>query len=259
MYNKRQCDIIRYLSEVKYAKAEQLAALYQVSMETIRRDLVDLEKDSSIKRIRGGAVYNNLRAKELEYAKKMEHNQQEKYLIAKIADEYINDGDAIAINNGSTTYALAKCLQYTKKSLTIVTNSPDIALILSEGEENQVFLTSGYLRKHNKSLIGGMCNECLGNFRVDKTILSIDGISIEDGVTEYHAEEAATLRKMLEIGHTKIILCEFSKFSEVAFNKICSAGDIDYVFTDSNISAKEIKAWNDIGVKVLASIQTKQN
>ena len=70
MYNKRQKEIIRFLSEAKFAKMEQLAEQFQVSLETIRRDLLELEKDSSIKRVRGGAVYNNLRAKEMEYEKK---------------------------------------------------------------------------------------------------------------------------------------------------------------------------------------------
>lgn len=257
MYNKRQKEIIRFLSEAKFAKMEQLAEQFQVSLETIRRDLLELEKDSSIKRVRGGAVYNNLRAKEMEYEKKMENNQVEKHAIAKLAAEYINDGDAIAMNNGSTTLSLARYLLKSGKMLTVVTNSPDIALILSDNESNQIYLTSGYLRKHNKSLVGSTCRECLEDFRVDKTILSIDGISIEDGVTEYNTEEAAVLRKMLEIGHSKIILCEFNKFSEVAFNKVCSAEQVDYVFTDWNMPAKEIKAWNDIGVKVLVSPQEK--
>ena len=193
MYNERQKEMIKYLSEVKFARAEQLSERFQVSLETVRRDLMVLEQGSSIRKVRGGAVYSNLRAKEMEFEKKMENNQ--------------------------------------------------------------IYLSSGYLRKHNKSLVGGMCNECLGNFKVDKTILSIDGISIQDGVTEYNTEEAATLRKMLEIGHTKMILCEFSKFSEVAFNKVCGADRIDYVFTDWNIPAREARAWNDIGVKVLSSPQ----
>ena len=194
MYNERQKEMIKYLYEVKFARAEQLSERFQVSLETVRRDLMVLEQGSSIRKVRGGAVYSNLRAKEMEFEKKME-------------------------------------------KLTVVTNSPDIALILSDNENNQIYLSSGYLRKHNKSLVGGMCNECLGNFKVDKTILSVDGISIQDGVTEYNTEEAATLRKMLEIGHTKMILCEFSKFSEVAFNKVCGADR------------------NDIGVKVLSSPQ----
>lgn len=253
MYNERQKEIILYLSEVKFAKMEQLSEQFQVSLETIRRDLMELEKESSIKRVRGGAVYNNLRAKEMEYEKKMGNNQIEKHAIAKLAAEYINNGDAVAMNNGTANLELARCLMDTKERLTIVTNSPDIAMLLIHNDTNSVYMTSGRLRRHNKSLVGNMCSQCLDNFRVDKTILCIDGISIQDGITEYNTEEAAILRKMLEIGRTKMILCEFSKFSEVAFNKVCSAERIDFVFTDWNISSKEIKSWSDINVKVLTA------
>ena len=126
-------------------------------------------------------------------------------------------------------------------------------MVLIGNESNSVYLTAGRLRRHNKSLIGSMCSQSLEDFRVDKTILCIDGISIEDGITEYNTEEAAILRKMLQIGRTRMILCEFSKFSEVAFNKVCSAAQIDYVFTDWNISYKEVKAWSDIHVRVLTA------
>ena len=251
MYNVRQKEIIRYLSEVKFSKAEQLSDMFGVSVETIRRDLMELEKNTSVKRVRGGAVYNNMRAKELEFEKKMENNQSGKSAIANRAMEYIKDGDAIAINNGITSLALARLLQYGRNSLTVVTNSPEIALILSENESNKVFLTAGYLRKHNKSLIGSMCGDTLDLFKVDKTILSIDGISVEDCLTEYNTEEAAVLKKMIDIGHTKMVLCEYSKFSETAFNKICPAKRIDYIFTDWNMPMKEIKRWSEIEVKVV--------
>lgn len=253
MYSERQREMLRYLSEVKFAKVEHLADLFHVSIETIRRDLLELEKDSSVKRIRGGATYSSFRAKELEFSKKMESNQQEKQAIAQAAAEYINDGDAIAMNNGTANLELARCLLETKERLTVVTNSPDIAMVLIGNESNSVYLTAGRLRRHNKSLIGSMCSQSLEDFRVDKTILCIDGISIEDGITEYNTEEAAILRKMLQIGRTRMILCEFSKFSEVAFNKVCSAAQIDYVFTDWNISYKEVKAWSDINVRVLTA------
>lgn len=253
MLNKRQREIVRYLSEVKFSKIEQLAGVFQVSIETIRRDLMELEKDSSVKRVRGGAVYNNLRAQEMEFERKLEKNQMEKQAIARLAAEYINDGDAIAISNGTTSLALAHCLSERKNQLTVITNSPDVAFVLNENKTSNVYLTSGYLRKHNRSLVGSMGIDTLDNFRVDKAIVSIDGISIKDGVTEYNTEEAAVLKKLLEIGHTRMVLCEFSKFSEVAFNKVCSARQIDYVFTDWNISSKEVKAWADINVKVVAA------
>lgn len=254
-YNRRQEAIIRYLAEVKFVRTEHLAEMFQVSPETIRRDLLELEKDSSVKKVRGGAVHSCLRAQELEYEKRMESNQVEKHAIALAAVAYINNGDAIAMNNGSGTLELAKVLAKERETLTIITNSPDIAVVLNEGKGNQVYLTSGYLRKHNKSLVGSMCRECLGNFKVDKSILSIDGISIQDGVMEYHAEEADILRKMLEIGHTKVILCEYEKFSEVALNRVCSAEMVDYIFTDWNISMRERKEWEKIGVKVVAAAE----
>jgi len=253
MQSERQEDIVRYLSEVKYAKIEQLSEHFAVSAETIRRDLMELERETTVKRVRGGAVYNSLRAQEMEYEKRKEKNHREKRAIARVAAEYIADGDAIAMNNGTANLELAVLLAGNKEGLTVVTNSPQIALVLNENKSHAVYLTAGYLRKHNRSLVGSTCNDCLGNFKVDKTILNIDGISIADGVTEYNVEEAAVIRKMLEIGHTRMILCEYSKFNEVAFNRVCAAEEIDYVFTDWNVSPKEIKEWKEKQIRVIPS------
>lgn len=253
MYSKRQNEIVRYLSEVKFSRAEELAAMFHVSLETVRRDLMELEKDSAVKRVRGGAVYNSLRAQEMEYEKRLENHCAEKRAIAQLAVEFINDGDAIVMNNGTATLELARCLLKSEKRVTVVTNSPNIAVILNESKENSVYLTAGYLRKHNKSLVGSMCSDCLENFKVDKTILSVDGVSIADGVTEYNTEEAAVIRKMIEIGQTRIVLCEYGKFNEVAFNRICPAEWLHYIFTDWNIPPREIKAWGEIHVKVMAA------
>ena len=66
MYNERQKEMIKYLSEVKFARAEQLSERFQVSLETVRRDLMVLEQGSSIRKVRGGAVYSNLRSNDME-------------------------------------------------------------------------------------------------------------------------------------------------------------------------------------------------
>lgn len=253
MYNKRQNEIIQYLTEVKFAKIEQLAERFQVSAETIRRDLMEFEKDSCVKRVRGGAVYNNLRGREIAFEKKLEGHQKEKTAIAHLAASYVQDEDALALGNGSGTIALARCLAREKNRLTVITNSPDIAYILNENSSNSVYMTSGRLRKHNRSIVGSLCTDCLDNFKVDKSIVCIDGVSRKDGITEYNTEEASAIKKMLEIGHTRIVLCEFSKFSEVAFHKVCDAEELDYIFTDWNISMKEVKAWSELDVKVVAA------
>lgn len=83
MYSERQREMLRYLSEVKFAKVEQLSDLFHVSIETIRRDLLELEKDSSVKRIRGGATYSSFRAKELEFSKKWKATSRKSWPLPK--------------------------------------------------------------------------------------------------------------------------------------------------------------------------------
>ena len=116
-------------------------------------------------------------------------------------------------------------------------------------------MTGGQVRKHNGSLVGAVCLDCIDHFRVDKAIVNIDGLSLEDGVMEYNTEEAAVIRHMLDISQTRIVLAEFRKFNETALNMVCPAQRIDLVFTDWNITTKDIKAWADAGVRVFSAMQ----
>ena len=101
MYTERQDQIIKYLADVKFAKIEQLAKEFDVSNETIRRDLFDLEREGVIKRIRGGAVFNTLLAHEMEFSKKLGNHQEEKQAIARTAVEYIDAFVPDALGNGN--------------------------------------------------------------------------------------------------------------------------------------------------------------
>lgn len=253
MYTERQDQIIKYLADVKFAKIEQLAKEFDVSNETIRRDLFDLEREGVIKRIRGGAVFNTLLAHEMEFSKKLGNHQEEKQAIARMAVEYIDDNDAIAMSNGTTNIALARQLARMRQNLTIITNSHEVAAAANEGSSHKVILTGGQMRKHNGSMIGSLCLDCIGQFRVDKAIVNIDGVSIENGVMEYNTEETAVIRHMLSISQTKMVLAEYRKFNEMAMNVICPAAQIDVIVTDWNVSTKEIKAWAEAGVKVISA------
>ena len=88
---------------------------------------------------------------------------------------------------------------------------------------------------------------------MDKAIVNIDGVSIDNGVMEYNTEEAAVIRHMLSISQTKMVLAEYRKFNEMAMNVICPAAQIDVIVTDWNVSTKEIKAWAEAGVKVISA------
>ena len=251
MYTERQKQILQYLSEVSFAKVEQLSSLFDVSIETIRRDLLDLEKDGSIHRVRGGASYHGMRAKEIEFDKKKENHQEEKLSIVRAAVEHISNNEAIMISNGSINIMLAKELVRCREDLTVITNSLEAAFTLNENESFNVIVTGGTVRKLNRSMIGSVCLSTLDQFRVDKAIINIDGFTVKDGVTEYNTEEAAVLSKMLESSRTKIVLCESMKLSCVALNRVCASREIDIVFTDWRVSERTAQAMEELGVRVI--------
>ena len=257
MLNKRQNEILTYLTWVKFATNEQIASELGVSVETVRRNLMQMEKEAPIERVRGGASYNNLRAQEVEYGQRLKTFSKEKTAIAELALENIGDGESIAIGNGSCTLVLAEKLCYSRDRLTVITNSPEIGAVLNKNESNTVYLTPGYLRKHNGSLTGSMCVNFLNLFCVDKVIISVDGLSVENGITEYNTEEASVLRQMLHIGRVKMVLGEFTKFKEVGLNKICEVDDVDDIFTDWNFKFYDLKQWKNHSVRIHIASEKK--
>lgn len=254
--NSRQEKIVQYLIEHNFAKVETLVQVFGVSNETIRRDLKRLEQETFIIRSHGGAQYDNLRAKEKQYEMRTQRNFAEKRAIAKLAATYVMDGDSIVINTGTSTLELANEL-VSKSNLTVITNSVDVANVIVENESNEVYLAGGRLRKGGRGLSGDATCEFISRFQVDKVFLSIGGIAQSSGVTEYHVSESAVMRKMIDIGNKIMVLSDYSKFNEIALNRVCGYKDIDYLFTDWNTPSKEIMACSQAGIKVLVAQKTE--
>lgn len=250
--NLRQEKIVQYLMEKNFEKAEVLAQVFQVSSETIRRDLKKLEDGAYIKRTHGGAQYDNLRSKEKRYEERMQRYFAEKKAIASEAARYVNNGDSLMLNTGTSTLELARALRE-KNGLTVITNSVDVANVIVENESNQVYLPGGILRKSGKGLSGDICCEFLSRFQVDKVFLSVGGLSGKYGVTEYHVSESAVMRKMIEKANKIMILGDCGKFNEVALNQVCEYSRIDYLFTDWRAPSKELLACREAGVKVIVA------
>ncbi len=252
MLNKRQEKIVAYLSEENFAKAERLAARFEVSNETIRRDLLLLESEGYIKRTHGGAEFDNLRAQEKQYETRTQRNFEEKKALARLAADFIKDGDTLAMNTGTSTLELARLLAK-KNHLTIITNSLDIAVTIGKNPTHNVYIPGGHLRMEGRGLSGAMCCEDLKRFRVDTAILSVGGVNPQEGVTEYHVEESSVVREMTAIANKTMVLADYSKFREVALNKICDIKEIDYIFTDWRAPVKEISLCRGQGVKVFVA------
>ncbi len=131
---ERQSRILKLLKKEHKVLVPQLCELYGVSPATIRNDLNDMESRGLLKRTHGGAILNTKMGFEQNVEQKLTRNSREKEAIAKIAAEYVEDGDAIAIDTGTTTLAFARCLTE-KKNLTVITNDLNIAAFLDAETE----------------------------------------------------------------------------------------------------------------------------
>lgn len=245
----RHKEIMKLLNEEHVVKVQQLAEVFDVSIETIRRDLKYLEGESLLKRIHGGAILENTSNREPSYEQRQVKNVQEKKAIGQLTARLIENGDTLAICGGTSTIEAVKCLKE-KNNLTILTNSLLVANIIGENQTNQVFLAGGRLNLQHFGTEGQMVCQFLSNFRADKAIISAAGISIEFGATDYRELDCMVMQEMVRISRKVILLMDYTKLGRTTLWKICNIDRVHTVVTDENAPAKEVRALREAGIQV---------
>lgn len=251
MLHDRRAKIIQMITADRMVKVSDLTELFQVSIETIRRDLEHLEEKGYLDRVYGGAVAKNIYHMEPEYPLRKISNFVEKSAIAEAAGNLLNDGDTIMMDMGTTTLELAKWIKG-KKRLTVLTNSLQIALVLSEDPNIRLIMMGGEIRRGDRSTFGFLAEEAADLFHVDKAIIGIDGIT-GDSLTDYQMEEANLKRHMIKRASYVIGLADSSKFGITTWNHVCELNEIQMIVTDSKVPAKYLEELRYKGVRVLVA------
>ncbi len=247
---KRVKDILNQLHTEGRVKAHNLAELYEVSMETIRRDLELLEKQGHATRVYGGAVLKEMAQLEPYYGKRKTSNFIQKQKIAKKATDYLKDGETIFIDIGTTLLEFAKTIDEVKQ-LTVITNSIPIALELVEKPNIQVILLGGQLRTGDSSTSGFVTEDTMKLFYVDKLFLGVGAISVEHGIEDFHIIESNLRRVAIERAKQVIALTDYSKFGTRAMNHICNISSLDMLITDEGADTTIIRRIKELGVKIV--------
>lgn len=232
---ERYEKILEILSEQNSVKSSYLIDLFNVSVETVRRDLEYLEKENLIKRVHGGAVLSHVTTKNAPYiVRKNMHNEQ-KSKIAENAIHYIKEGNSIALDNGTTTMHLAELIKGNFNHLTVVTNSLLVANTLYEDNNINVLLLGGTIDPKNHSLMGPLTEKNIEMFHFDKAFISVSGVSLENGITDFDFNYIHLQKKFLDYAKEKIVLADSSKFNVSSLMTICDLKDIDRCITDPDL------------------------
>ncbi len=232
---ERRDSIIQIIQKNGKVRVDDLSEQFEVSSVTIRNDLDFLEKKGICYRTHGGALIRKNVYEDPTLEEKQKINKKEKERIGTKALEFIDSGDSILLDSGTTTMEIAYRLN-SKKNLTVMTNALNIALKLLSFDDINVMLTGGTLRKESYSLVGPEAEASIRNYYFDKLFLGVDGLDFDVGLTTPNPREAQLNRIMVSRAHQVIAVSDSSKFGRRSFSHICSIDSIDTLITDSDIS-----------------------
>ncbi|MGM7719757.1 DeoR/GlpR family DNA-binding transcription regulator [Metabacillus sp. Hm71] len=245
----RQREIMKQLLEFRTVKISDLSRDLNVTRETIRKDLYEMEEKGLVRKVHGGAILNKANL-ETKYTNRKSTNEAEKRSIAKKASEFIEDGDTIYIDYGTTAWFFTREI-LNKKNLTIITNSLPIANEIIDYSDFEVIIIGGTVRKNEKSLFGPIAYRGIENLYVDKGIFGIGGIDLNAGYTNVHMGESEVSRLMMTHSQKIIVMADYSKFNTITMNKVAAIEDVDILITDVNIDDELLKQLKEMNATVI--------
>jgi DeoR family glycerol-3-phosphate regulon repressor len=209
----------------------ELAARLVVSTETIRRDLKQLGDLGEVVKTHGRAALSPRRG-EAPFERRMREHAAAKQAIAEAVAGVVRDGDSVMLDTGTTTSYVARAL-LSRRGLTVVTNSSDVARTLAIANGNTVFMAGGQLRADNGAAFGAAAVEFVRRFKVRHAIISIGGLHATAGAMNFDLEEAEFGREVLACGDRRMIVTDGSKFGRSALVKVCGFGEFDTLVTEA--------------------------
>nr|WP_288581868.1 MULTISPECIES: DeoR/GlpR family DNA-binding transcription regulator [Lysinibacillus] len=243
---ERQHQILQFIRQHKVVKLVTLTKEFNVSMETIRRDVQQLMQDKKIEKFYGGVKY--IEPVEGLIDHRLHEQLTEKIAIARACALLVQDGECIFIDSGTTTYQMTPFL-LDKEKLTVVTNSLPVAFDLI-GSNIEVILLGGKVRHSEKSVTS---NEFLFRFEhlnINKAFICASGVSIEKGISDFSLDEAITRKQIISISQKVYVATDSSKFNKDVAIQVCPVDDVDVIITDDGLSKKTIQHFSEKGVQI---------
>lgn len=249
---ERRSLILEKLQEEKSVLVADLSGLFGVSEETIRRDLDKFDKEGLATKSYGGAVLNEGSSIDMPFNVRKKKNMQGKQKIARMIESLVSDGEHIIVDPSTTALEIVNALR-SKKRLTVITNSIEVLVELTDVSGWDIISTGGTLKENYLALVGPRAAEGFHTLNADKAIISCKGIDMEKGITDSNEMFSQVKQEMLRSASQKILAVDHTKFDKVAFSRICAITDVDMVVTDRCPPESWMKYFQDKNIKCLYS------
>jgi DeoR family fructose operon transcriptional repressor len=231
---ERRAQIMARILEHGRVDVAELAEEFDVTGETIRRDLTELQHQRLVRRVHGGAVpwRGAMIVPRLEVRES--RNVENKRRIATAALEEVPEGGSLIIDSGSTTLLLADLL-HRDRDLTVITNSVPVirSLALTDGPE--IVVLGGLLKRLSGAMIDETGIDMLRDITVDVLFIGCDAMSPERGFTVPYRDEVAIKRAMMGSARRVVMMFDHSKVGNEQLFRFGSIDEVDTIITDTGV------------------------
>ncbi|MEH6475570.1 MAG: DeoR/GlpR family DNA-binding transcription regulator [Sneathiella sp.] len=250
----RQADIMNMLRQDGRVGVEDLAELFNVSPQTIRKDLNELGDQDLLQRVHGGAVLSS-GVKNFEYEARRLLAVEEKRHIGILAASLIPDNCTLLINIGTTTEQVAIGLRG-KEGMMAITNNINVVNILSGTPGFEVIVAGGVVRPTDGGVIGEATVDFIKQFKVDYAVIGASAIDEDGSLLDYDYREVKVAQAIIDNARQTILVVDSMKLERSAPVRIGHLTQMDYVVTDKPLPAKlqTLCTENDVIVKVTENI-----
>ena len=245
----RQKEILDALHRDGRVEVPELAERLGISAITIRRDLDQLAESGALRRVRGGAVTNSLRGEGLPFDVRAVDDSLLKARLARAAVALIADGEAVAVDSGTTGAAAALALA--NRSVTAMPFSVQGIAALAAGSGGTLLLPGGWVRRPEGTIVGPLAQQTLTGLRFDTTILTCCAAAPAVGVTAYDVDDAAIKRALRNASERTILIAQGAKFTRSAMAVVCRLDEVDVLVTDDSAPAEVLAGLSEGGVQVV--------
>lgn len=232
---KRFQGIVELVKVSGYATTEELSSAFNVTPQTIRRDIAQLSERGDLVSFHGGAGLT-ARAKNTPYIERQKTESAEKKQIAEAAAKLVPNNASLFLNIGTTTEAVARAL-LNHQNLHVTTNNFNVALILKENPSFSVNIAGGRIRNHDSGIVGQDTTEFMDKFRLDMCIIGISGIDEDGTLLDFDSEEIHTAQVILRNSKQTILVADSQKFGRRAMHRLGHISELDVIITNRKVPA----------------------
>jgi DeoR family glycerol-3-phosphate regulon repressor len=253
----RHEKIYQLIQSKGFVTIENLAREFNMTPQTIRRDINMLSNEGMIVRYHGGAGLPSS-TENVEYNQRKVLCLKEKQAIARLVARHVPDKASVFINIGTTTEEISKALCHHQR-LRVITNNLNVASILSRNENFEIIVAGGLIRHRDGGIIGPLTIDCIRQFKVDIGIIGISGIDVDGTLLDFDYREVRASRAIIDNSRKVFLATDHTKFGRNAMVRLGKVSDINALFTDRKPPAALADIIEEASVKLYVANDGKSS